>query len=44
MQTTLVLTVISLDRTGQVESLARTVASHGGNWIEVGFLSESAGL
>ena len=34
MQTPLVLTVISPDRTGLVESLARTVAAHGGNWLE----------
>jgi len=30
----LVLTVVSPDRTGLVESVARVVASHGGNWLE----------
>lgn len=34
MQIPLVMTVISPDRTGLVESLARTVAGHGGNWLE----------
>ncbi|HEV2692165.1 MAG TPA: ACT domain-containing protein [Verrucomicrobiae bacterium] len=34
MPSALVLTVISPDRTGLVESLARTVADHGGNWLE----------
>lgn len=34
MQTSLVLTVIGPDRPGLVESLARTVAAHGGNWTE----------
>lgn len=34
MQTTLVMTVIGPDRTGLVESIARTVAEHGGNWLE----------
>ena len=28
------MTVISPDRTGLVESIARTVADHGGNWLE----------
>ena len=28
------MTVISPDRTGLVESIARTVAEHGGNWLE----------
>lgn len=34
MQTPLVMTVISPDRTGLVESIARAVAAHGGNWLE----------
>lgn len=34
MPLSLVLTVISPDRTGLVESIARTVAAHGGNWLE----------
>jgi glycine cleavage system regulatory protein len=34
MQTTLVMTVIGRDRTGLVETLARFVASHEGNWLE----------
>jgi glycine cleavage system regulatory protein len=34
MPTSLVLTVISPDRTGLVESIARTVADQGGNWLE----------
>ena len=34
MQTPLVLTVLGSDRTGLVESLARLVAEHGGNWLE----------
>ncbi len=34
MQTSLVLTIIGPDRTGLVESVARTVAEHGGNWLE----------
>ena len=34
MAISLVLTVISPDRTGLVESIARTVADHGGNWLE----------
>lgn len=34
MQTPLVMTVIGKDRTGLVESLARLVAEHGGNWLE----------
>ena len=34
MQIPLVMTVISPDRTGLVESLARTVREHGGNWRE----------
>lgn len=34
MQTSLVLTVIGADKTGLVESVARVVAEHGGNWLE----------
>ncbi len=34
MQTTLVMTVIGPDRTGLVESVAKVVAEHGGNWLE----------
>lgn len=34
MQTTLVMTVIGPDRTGLVESVARLVAEHDGNWLE----------
>ncbi len=34
MQVPLVMTIIGRDRTGLVESLARTVAEHGGNWLE----------
>jgi glycine cleavage system regulatory protein len=34
MQIPLVMTIISPDRTGLVESVARTVAEHGGNWRE----------
>jgi glycine cleavage system regulatory protein len=34
MQTSLVLTLIGADRTGLVESVARVVAEHGGNWLE----------
>src|SRR5665811_344372 len=34
MQTPLVMTVIGKDRTGLVESVARLVAEHGGNWLE----------
>lgn len=34
MQIPLVMTVISPDRTGLVESIARVVAEHGGNWLE----------
>jgi glycine cleavage system regulatory protein len=33
-KTSLVLTVLGADRPGLVESLARVVAEHGGNWIE----------
>lgn len=34
MQIPLVMTVISPDRTGLVESIARVVAEQGGNWLE----------
>jgi glycine cleavage system regulatory protein len=34
MQKTLVMTVMGKDRTGLVESLARLIAAHGGNWLE----------
>ena len=34
MQIPLVMTLIGPDRTGLVESVARTVAEHGGNWLE----------
>lgn len=32
--TSLILTVLGADRPGLVESLARVVADHGGNWVE----------
>jgi glycine cleavage system regulatory protein len=34
MQIPLVMTIISPDRTGLVEAVARAVAEHGGNWLE----------
>src|SRR5882757_8898535 len=34
MQIPLVLTLVGPDRTGLVESVARAVAEHGGNWLE----------
>src|SRR5512138_2982014 len=34
MQVPLVMTIIGKDRTGLVESVARLVADHGGNWLE----------
>lgn len=34
MQVPLVMTVIGHDRPGLVESIARIVATHGGNWLE----------
>src|SRR5580698_6676556 len=34
MQIPLVMTIIGPDRTGLVESIARLVAEHGGNWLE----------
>ena len=34
MQIPLVMTLIGPDRTGLVESVARAVAEHGGNWLE----------
>jgi len=34
MQRALVMTIIGRDRPGLVESVARLVAAHGGNWLE----------
>jgi glycine cleavage system regulatory protein len=34
MQVPLIVTVVGKDRTGLVESVARLVADHGGNWLE----------
>jgi len=34
MQIPLVMTIIGPDRTGLVETVARAVADHGGNWLE----------
>jgi glycine cleavage system regulatory protein len=34
MQVPLVMTVIGVDRTGLVESIASAITSHGGNWLE----------
>ena len=34
MQSPLVMTVLGRDRTGLVESIARLVSEHGGNWLE----------
>lgn len=34
MKTALVMTVVAADRTGIVETIARHVAEHGGNWLE----------
>jgi glycine cleavage system regulatory protein len=34
MQKTLVMTLMGKDHTGLVESLARLIADHGGNWLE----------
>jgi len=34
MNKTIVMTVVGKDRTGLVESLARLIAGHGGNWLE----------
>ena len=34
MQTPLVLTVISADKPGLVESIAQVINRHGGNWLE----------
>ena len=34
MQIPLVMTIIGPDKTGLVESVARVVADHGGNWLE----------
>jgi glycine cleavage system regulatory protein len=34
MQNPLVMTIIGMDRTGLVESIARVITEHGGNWLE----------
>jgi len=34
VNTSLVLTLVSVDRSGIVESVAEIVAAHGGNWLE----------
>ena len=34
MQTALVMTIVAMDRTGIVETVARHVAEQGGNWLE----------
>jgi glycine cleavage system regulatory protein len=34
MQNQLVMTIIGMDRTGLVESLARLISENGGNWLE----------
>jgi glycine cleavage system regulatory protein len=34
VQTSLVITLIGPDRTGLVETVARAIAGHGGNWLE----------
>jgi glycine cleavage system regulatory protein len=34
MQKTLVMTIMGKDRTGLVESMARLITDHGGNWLE----------
>ena len=34
MKSHLVTTIVGPDRTGLVESVARVVAAHGGNWLE----------
>lgn len=34
MQNLLVMTIIGADRTGLVESIARIIQEHGGNWLE----------
>ena len=34
MQAPLVMTLLGPDRTGLVEAVARTVSTHGGNWLE----------
>jgi len=39
MSTSIVLTVITNDRPGIVETLSQTLASHGGNWTESSMLS-----
>ena len=39
MSTSIVLTVISDDRTGIVEALSQTLGNHQGNWVESSMLS-----
>jgi len=39
MSTSIVLTVVSQDRPGIVETLSELLAEHGGNWIESSMLS-----
>jgi glycine cleavage system regulatory protein len=34
MNSALVMTVIGMDRPGLIESIARLIAEHGGNWLE----------
>jgi glycine cleavage system regulatory protein len=34
MQSALVMTIIGMDRPGLIESVARLIAEHGGNWLE----------
>jgi glycine cleavage system regulatory protein len=34
MQNPLVMTIMGMDRTGLVESIARLITEHGGNWLE----------
>jgi len=34
MHSALVMTVIGMDRPGLIESIARLIAEHGGNWLE----------
>ena len=39
MSTSIVLTIISDDRTGIIETLSETLANHQGNWVESSMLS-----
>lgn len=41
MKKQVVLTVISEDRPGIVETLSKTLAAHGGNWVESSMLSRA---